>query len=140
MSSDLWQQLTDRFAKAIHKSFSPCPLIGPKWLQEFPNGRPADFRFFGIRKLAKAIGRPQQKIVQILLRNLSLDGLDVEMSVRSNGMIDIHRRPQGQGAREAQVETPTFQPGKTKNRRPKPRPKTGPDARDNALLNLRGRA
>jgi hypothetical protein len=90
--SELKRQLTDRFVKGIRKSFTPCPLIGPKWLQEFPNGRPADFRFFGVRKLAKAIGFPPAKIIKILMRNVSLRGLEVDVEIKGDVLIDLYRR------------------------------------------------
>ncbi|MCD4825576.1 MAG: hypothetical protein K8S55_13355 [Phycisphaerae bacterium] len=82
----------DRFIKGIRKSFDPCPLIGPKWLQEFPNGKPADFRFFGIVKLAKAMGYPPARVAQILMRNVSLGGIDVDVSVTDDFLIDINHK------------------------------------------------
>ncbi len=92
MASDLKRQLFERFAKGIRKSFKPCPLIGPKWLQEFPGGRPADFRFFGVGKLSKAIGCTPAKIVQIMMRNVSLTDLDVNVKVLTGWwLIDINR-------------------------------------------------
>lgn len=91
MASDLKKQLTDRFAKGIRKTFTPCPLIGPKWMQEFPKGKPADFRFFGMRKLAKATGRPLEKVVQLVMRNVTLDGLGVEWDIKQGCLIDINR-------------------------------------------------
>ena len=104
MASDLKKQLTERFTKGIHKSFKPCPLIGPNWLREFPKGRPADFRFFGINKLAKAIGCPPAKIVQIMMRNISLTGLDVSVKVLPEWwMIDINRNVKPTPAKTAQV-------------------------------------
>lgn len=92
MASDLKKELTDRFVKGIRKSFTPCPLIGPKWLQAYPNGKPADFRFFGVRKLAKAIGRPSGTIIQILMKNVNLNGLDVDVEIKQGVLIDINRR------------------------------------------------
>lgn len=92
MASDLKTELTDRFVKGIRRSFTPCPLIGPKWLQAYPNGKPADFRFFGVRKLAKAIGRPPAAIVKILMRNVNLKGLDVDVDIKQGVLIDINRR------------------------------------------------
>lgn len=92
MSSDLKQQITERFVEAIRSMFTPCPLIGPKWLQEYPSGKPADFRFFGVPKLAKAIGIPPKKIIQLLVQNVSLKGLDVEAEMTHDFMIDINRK------------------------------------------------
>jgi hypothetical protein len=87
----LKQELTDRFVRGIHKSFTPCPLIGPKWLQVFPQGRPAEFRFIGIRRLAKAIGFSPAKILQILMKNVSFEGLEVDVQIRQGVLIDINR-------------------------------------------------
>lgn len=92
MSSDLKQQITDRFVKAIRGMFTPCPLIGPKWLQEYPSGKPADFRFFGVVKLSKAIGIPSKKIIQLLVQKVSLEGLDVEAKIVHDFLIDINRK------------------------------------------------
>lgn len=92
MSSELNKQITERFVKAVKKSFKPCPLIGPKWLQEYSKGNPADFRFIGIPKLAKAIGRSVEKTRQILMRNLSLKGLDVDMEIVKGIYIDINAK------------------------------------------------
>ena len=90
--SDLRKTLLDRFVKGIRKSFDPCPLIGPKWLQEFPNGKPADFRFLGIVKLAKAMGYPPARVASILMRNVSLSGVDVDVSLTDDFLIDINRK------------------------------------------------
>ena len=92
MSSDLKQQITDRFVNAISEMFKPCPLIGPKWVQEYPSGRPADFRFFGVKKLSKAIGIPPKKIAQLLMQNVSLKGLDVEAEIVHDFLFDINRK------------------------------------------------
>ena len=86
----LKETLTERFVSGIRKSFSPCPLIGPNWLQGFPKGKPADFRFFGVRKLAKALGLPTTEIVKILLKNVSFDGLEVDV-VSGEDVIDMNR-------------------------------------------------
>lgn len=94
LPADLLQlknELTKRFVAGIRKSFSPCPLIGPKWLQGFPGGRPADLRFFGVRKLAKALGQPAEQITGILLKNVSFEGLDVDVLPRDD-VIDIHQK------------------------------------------------
>ncbi len=104
MASNLKKQLTDRFAKGIRKSFKPCPLIGPNWLREFPKGRPADFRFFGVGKLSKAIGCPPAKIVKIMMRNVSLADLDVSVKVLPEWwMIDINRNVKPTPAKTAQT-------------------------------------
>ena len=90
MLSGLNEQIADCFVKAIRKSFTPCPLIGPKWLQEYPKGKPADYRFVGIPKLAKATGRSVDKTRQILMKNLSLKGLDVDMEIVKDCYVDMN--------------------------------------------------
>ena len=98
MLSGLNEQITDCCVKAIRKSFTPCPLIGPKWLQEYPQGRPADYRFVGIPKLAKATGRSVEKTGQIIAKNLSLAGLHLDMEIVKGGYINLnvkgHSRPE----------------------------------------------
>lgn len=89
MASELKKELTERFVKGIRRSFTPCPLIGPKWLQEFPNGKPADYRFYGIRKLAKAIGQNSDKILQTVLKNISFKGLNIDVKIIGGIYIDI---------------------------------------------------
>ena len=89
---ELKHTLNERFVKGIRKSFTPCPLIGPKWLQGFPKGRPAEFRFFGVRRLAKAVGRPPAKILEILMKNVSFAGLEVDVEVKQGVFIDINRK------------------------------------------------
>jgi len=90
MLSELNEQITDCFVKAIRKSFTPCPLIGTKWLQEYPKGRPADFRFVGIPKLAKAAGRSVEKTRQILMKNLSLTDLHLDMEIVEGCYVDMN--------------------------------------------------
>lgn len=77
MPKDIEKLLTERFTSAIRKSFAPCPLIGPKWFRLNSGGRPADFQFVGLRKLAKAIGRGPKAIGLAVMRNLDLHGLGV---------------------------------------------------------------
>jgi hypothetical protein len=138
MASDLKKELTDRFVKGIRKSFMPCPLIGPKWLQAYPNGKPADFRFFGVRKLAKAIGRPPGTIVQILMKNVNLNGLDVDVEIKQGVLLDINRRDkagQGKGAKVASGGKPGpggKGPTKPPRRPPSPRQKPARSAQVHA--------
>lgn len=101
MASELKMELTERFVKGIRRSFTPCPLIGPKWLQEFPNGRPADYRFYGIRKLAKAIGQPSDKILKTVLKNTSFKGLNVDVKIVGGIYVDIFDLSQNRPAEPA---------------------------------------
>lgn len=92
MPSDLKQQITDRFVEAIRAALKPCPLIGPKWLQEFPNGKPADFRFIGVRKLARAAGLSPKKTSLMLMQTVSLEELGVDSKVVHDFLIDINHK------------------------------------------------
>jgi hypothetical protein len=113
---ELRQTLADRFAQGIRKTFSPCPLIGPKWMQTCPKGKPADFQYIGIRKLAKAIGCSPGRILQKIMPNISLGDLDVDVQVTDDFTVLIKR-----AAKISQGET---QQGP---RRPKPKGKGGPN-------------
>jgi len=106
VENELFDVLKDRFIKGIRKSFQPCPLIGPKWLQQFPYGRPADFRFFGVRKLAKATGHPINHVLRVLTQNVSFEGLDVEVEIRGGMLIDIWR----EGTRQQKNENSPAKP------------------------------
>jgi hypothetical protein len=129
--SELKEELAKRFAKGIHKSFSPCPLIGPKWLQEFPEGNPADFRFFGISKLTKAIGWSSERILKVVMRNVSLAGLDVDVEISQGVLIDINRKGKNKGDKKHAAgkakagPKPKPQSARTKKPKPKPRPAGG---------------
>ncbi|MBN1555454.1 MAG: hypothetical protein JXA11_11970 [Phycisphaerae bacterium] len=90
--AELKDALTERFVSGIRASFTPCPLIGPKWFQGFPQGQPADFRFFGVGKLAKAVGKPADTIIEILMKNVSLEGLPVNVKIRGGKFIDVNRK------------------------------------------------
>lgn len=87
---EMKQELEKRLSKAIHGSFSPPPLVGPKWLQQYPNSKPADFRYFGIPKIAKAIGIPRQQAMYRIMRHLDLGGLGVRMYSTQDCMIDVY--------------------------------------------------
>ncbi len=95
---ELHKTINDRLNAGIRKSFTPCPLIGPNWLQYFPNGNPADFRFFGVRKLAKAIGKPADAIMAILMKNVTFEGIDIDIRLHEGVFIDIDRKTKTQAA------------------------------------------
>ncbi|NBB94121.1 MAG: hypothetical protein GVY16_00080 [Planctomycetes bacterium] len=128
---DLRQQLADRFAKGIRKSFTPCPLIGPKWMQVCPGGKTADFRFVGIRKLAKAIGCSPARILQKIMPNISLDGLGVDVEITDDFTVLMRRtasvapaakpKPKRDTSRNARADAPQGPP------RPKPKGVGGPN-------------
>jgi hypothetical protein len=120
VENELFDVLKDRFIKGIRKSFQPCPLIGPKWLQKFPYGRPADFRFFGVRKLSKATGYPINHILRVLTQNVSFEGLDVEVEIRGGMLIDIWR----EGTRPKPRKYPGSDSEKPKQNSDRPAKKT----------------
>jgi hypothetical protein len=99
MAKTLEDKLRERFQAAVAKTVKPTPLTSPRWLKHFPNGRPADFRYIGVPRLAKATGRRLEKMSEALLRNLRVDDLGLRMEVRSNGWIDLTVvEPAGGGA------------------------------------------
>lgn len=141
---ELCQTIADRFGKGIRKSFKPCPLIGPKWVQAHPNGKPADFQFLGVRKLAKAMGFSPAKILTTLTDAVRLDDLDLDVTVTDDFVIQMNRAngkaPQAAPARKADKpprgkrdpagDKParpkpkgTKAPNRHKKKNPKPRPK-----------------
>jgi hypothetical protein len=100
-----WQEdLKARFIAAIGKAFpAPTPLIGDKWFVFPPGGKPADFQFLGVRKLAKFVAR-----------NLDLSGLDCRVAIEEEWKIHLWRLPPGSGARNEALPThapATAQPG-----------------------------
>ncbi len=88
MAGEMHEKLTERFVKAIHKSFDPCPLIGPKWFRSYPTGKPADFRF-APRNLAKAMGMKVPMVARIVVRHLDLKGIDADVEILTDGTIDV---------------------------------------------------
>jgi hypothetical protein len=117
---ELRQKIAERFTKGIRKSFSPCPLIGPKWVQAHPKGKPADFRFLGVRKLAKAMGFPPAKILNTLMAAVKLDDLDLDVDITNDFIIHMNRsNGHGQGG-PAKSKAPKAGKPKAGN---KPRPK-----------------
>lgn len=81
-------ELHRRIVAAIAKSFSPCPLIGPKWFR-YVGGNNPSYQFTGIGRLAKATCGQPKRVAQILVSNLSLVGLPVAAQVDSNSTIII---------------------------------------------------
>ena len=113
--ASLRKQINDRFVKIIRNSYAPCPLMGDKWLQEFPHGRPADFRYFGARKLAKATGLPALAVAKMLSRNVSVSELGLTLKVAKDGVIDLNFK---EGKRPADLPSePPPKPVKTRNKK-----------------------
>ena len=86
---DIAEELKKRFIKAIKKSFHQTPLIGPKWFRYNPGGKPCDFQFLGVGKLAKAAGRPPEAIAELLIKNLKLGGLKAQAKITRSGQISV---------------------------------------------------
>jgi len=99
MNSEIEQVLTDRFTRAIKRALKPCPLIGPKWFHYYPGGKPADFVFSGVGKLAKATGQKPRRITDLIMRNLNFQGVGFtvrDVKVSRSGRISVFiNRPRG---------------------------------------------
>jgi len=95
---DIRKRLDERFAKAVKKALPfRTPLIGPKWLRPPQKGQ-ADFEFVGIPKLAKATGEDGRYIAEKVLKNLNVDGLNVDVELRDDLLVNITlRKPAGGG-------------------------------------------
>jgi len=92
MNSEIEQVLTDRFTRAIKRALKPCPLIGPKWFHYHPEGKPADFVFTGVGKLAKATGQRRRRVADLIMRNLNLQGAGFhvkDVKVSRSGRISV---------------------------------------------------
>lgn len=89
MPQTVEDKLRSRFQAAVIKMDTPPPLASPRWLKHYPNGKPADFRFIGAPRIAKAIGKQTDKVVRDLIQTVKIDDLLLEAKVRSNGWIDL---------------------------------------------------
>jgi len=89
MAEDMKKLLTDRFTKAVQKSFSPCPLIGPRWFRYRGDGRPRCFQFTGASKLTKATGFKLESVVQRIVEHLDVKDLDVAVEVADDGTNNV---------------------------------------------------
>jgi len=86
---EMKEKIHDRMAKAIRETFSPSPLITQRWIQPFPNSKPADFRYFGITKIAKALGTDLKTAMYAIMPNLDMRGVNVRMFSTVEGWIDF---------------------------------------------------
>lgn len=84
--------LTDRFIKAVKKSFQPCPLIGPKWFSYNDKISPPCFQFTGVKSLAKATSSQQRAIAERVLRNLDTSGIDADVEITPEFKINLKFR------------------------------------------------
>jgi len=97
---DIKDVLAERFTEAIKKALPrSTPLIGPKWFNLHPDGKPADFQFTGCGKLAKATAMRPDKIVDRILKNLSLDDIAsaVERTEDHRINVTLREKPEGPG-------------------------------------------
>jgi hypothetical protein len=83
MDIDMQTLLTARFIAAIRKTFNPCPLIGANWFKYYPDGKPVDFQFAGLRRLAKAAARRPAAVAQLVIANLDLKGVEAVVRMTS---------------------------------------------------------
>ena len=89
--TELEQSIKDRFIDAIRKTFPhPTPLIGERWFVFSPNGKPADFQFIGVSKLAKATAMPAKRIAQMLIKNLDLGTIPAMVEMTVDNRINLH--------------------------------------------------
>lgn len=84
MAAKLREKINDRLTAAIRKAFTPCPLIGANWLKEMPGRNPPDFRYYGIRRVAKATGWSAPRIAAAVLQGLTWDDLGVSCDLRDD--------------------------------------------------------
>jgi len=78
---NLERELTKRFKTAIRKSLPRCPLIGPKWFDYSPDGKPAHFRFTRVDKLVKATGMNAKVLAKRIANNLDLEDLNADVKI-----------------------------------------------------------
>jgi arginyl-tRNA synthetase len=108
---NLEEELSKRFAKAINDAIKPPILIGAKWLQACPSGQPADFQFTGVPKIAKATGRPKERIAPMLLKRMDLSDLRLRAEVTPTGLINIFSTKRKAPPGGAESSPPTSPPG-----------------------------
>ncbi len=118
-------ELQQRLVDAIAKSFSPCPLIGPKWFR-YVGGKNPSYQFVGTAKLAKATCGEPKRVAKALLTNLSLVGLSVAAQVDSNATIIITAKA-AKVLAPSQPQAPAKpRPQVQKSGKPKPQPTQKP--------------
>lgn len=86
---DIKEVLTKRFTQAIKKSLPKTPLIGPKWFRLCPKGRSADFQFTGCPKLAKAACKKTEHVLNMILKNLSIQDIASKVSHTDDYKINV---------------------------------------------------
>ncbi len=100
--TELEKSIKNGFIVAIRKTFpKPTPLIGDGWFLCPPNGRPADFQFIGVSKLAKATAIPVNRVAQMLVKNLDLGDFPATVEVSKDGRINLNYKPRPAAAAAA---------------------------------------
>ena len=88
---DLEKTLKKQFVASIKKTFiERCPLIGDKWFIFYPKGKPADFKFTGVPKLAKATSINPSSVAKFIVKNLSLKGIGADVEITEKHDILVH--------------------------------------------------
>jgi hypothetical protein len=104
---DWKEDIKARLIAAIRKTFpAPTPLVGPKWFVAPPGGKPADYQFLGVRKLAKATGIGVPNVARFIACNLDLAGLDVRVAIEDEWKMHFFRLPPGSGASNGAMDPP----------------------------------
>jgi hypothetical protein len=81
ITPEVRDELQQRLVDAIARSFTPCPLIGPKWFR-YVGGKNPSYQFIGTAKLAKATCGEPKRVAKVLLGRLNLAGLPVSMAAQ----------------------------------------------------------
>ena len=83
------EELKKRFADAA-RAYAEIPvLIGPKWLRPAPPGGKDLYQYFGVAKVAKALGRDPMRVARGMLKVMDFSGLDLAAEVDKNAVIHI---------------------------------------------------
>ncbi len=83
------EELTKRFADAA-RAYAEIPvLIGPKWLRPAPPGGKDLYQYFGVPKVAKALGRDPMRVARGMLKVMDFSELKLAAEVDKNAIIHI---------------------------------------------------
>lgn len=83
------EELTKRFTDAA-RAYAEIPvLIGPKWLRPAPPGGKDLYQYFGVPKVAKALGRDPMRVARGMLKVMDFSELKLAAEVDKNAIIHI---------------------------------------------------
>jgi arginyl-tRNA synthetase len=88
----LEDQLREKFAQAIKEMIKPPVLVGPKWLRHYRKGKPADFQYIGVSKVAKATGKDIDRVASMLLKRVDLGSMGLKVELAADGTINIWKQ------------------------------------------------